>query len=122
MARLKSLFINASIIQTIKTSHIVIIFLMLVPLVMSVALALFNTISYDRLITNVDKTNRLNQIVKTEITNELWDIVAGNKSFEDGEQYRIINRITKQLENIMSTTTEIQNRQLLEVAGRAVKT
>jgi two-component system sensor histidine kinase YesM len=47
-----------------------------------ITVTLFNTIGYDRLITNVDKTNKLIQIVKTEITGELWDIVAGNKSFD----------------------------------------
>jgi two-component system sensor histidine kinase YesM len=122
IGRLKSFIVSAGIIKTIEKSHIVIIVLLLIPLVLSIAVTMINTISYDRLISNVDKTNRLNQIVKTEITNELWNIVAGNKSFADGEQYRIINRITYQLKNIMSTTTEIQNRQLLEVAGRAVQT
>jgi len=120
--RLKSLIISAGIIKTIKNSHIVIIFLLLVPLILSMAVTIFNTVSYDRLISNVDKTNQLNQIVKTEIINELWDIVAGNKLFGNGEQYRIINRISYQIENIMSTTSETQNRRLLEVAARAVDT
>jgi two-component system sensor histidine kinase YesM len=120
--RLKSFIISAGIIKTIKTSHIVIIFLLLVPLILSMAVTLFNTVSYDRLISNVDKTNRLNQIVKTEIINELWDIVAGNKLFGNGEQYRIINRISYQIEDIMSTTSETQNRRFLEVANRALDT
>jgi two-component system sensor histidine kinase YesM len=119
---IKPFFISASIIKTIKTSHIVIIILLLVPLALSITVTMLNTISYDRLITNVDKANRLNQIVKTEITNELWDIVAGNKSFEEGGQYQIIYKINSQIENIMSTTSDNQNRQLMEVAGRAVKT
>jgi two-component system sensor histidine kinase YesM len=122
LERVKTFFFSSSIIKTIKTSHIVIILLLLVPLVLSITVTLFNTISYNRLITNVDKANRLNQIVKTEITSELWDIVAGNKSFAEGEQYRIIYKINSQIEDIMRTTGETENRQLLEVAGRAVKT
>lgn len=122
LQRVKTFFFSSSIINTIKTSHIVIILLLLVPLVLSITVTLFNTISYDRLITNVDKANRLNRIVKTEITSELWDIVAGNKSFAEGEQYRIIYKINSQIEDIMRTTGETENRQLLEVAGRAVKT
>jgi two-component system sensor histidine kinase YesM len=122
LERLKSFFISASIINTIKTSHIVIIALLLVPLVMSIVVTFFNTVSYDRLITNVDKTNRLNQIVKTEIANELWDIVAGNKSFAEGRQYGIINGINAEIADIMRTTRETGNRQILEVAGRAMNT
>ena len=89
---------------------------------LSIAVILLNTISYDRLITNVEKTNKLIQIVKTEITNELWDIVAGNKSFNHGSQYLIIEGIRGRIEDIKSTTREIQNLQLLEVADRSLNT
>ena len=120
--KIGSFFISASIIKTIKTSHIVIILLLLLPFVLSIIMSLLNTISYDRLITNVDKTNRLNQIVKTEVANELWDIVAGNKMFTSGRQYLIIDDIKSQIMDIMSTTSGIHNRQLLEVADRSVNT
>jgi two-component system, sensor histidine kinase YesM len=122
LERLKSFFISASIIKTIKTSHIVIIVLLLVPLMLSLVTALFNTLSYHRLIANVEKTNALNQIVKTAVTNELWDIVAGNKSFSSGEQYRIINRINDQIADIMNNTGDVENRRLLEVVVRALNT
>jgi two-component system sensor histidine kinase YesM len=115
-------FFSSSIKKTIKTSHVVIIGFMLIPLLLSVVIFLYNTISYDRLISNVDKTNRLNQIVKSEISNELWDIVAGNKSFAEGTQYRIIDTIDYQIADIMTTTAQTENRQLLEVAGRAMNT
>jgi two-component system sensor histidine kinase YesM len=95
---------------------------MLVPLLLSAAMSFYNTITYDMLITNVNKTNRLNQIVKTEISNELWDIVAGNKFFAQGNQYNIITDINSRLGDIMSTTTARESRQLLEVAGRAMGT
>ena len=120
--RLRTFLISASIIKTIKTSHVIIIALMLVPLMISIVVTFFNTLSYDRLISNVVKTNRINQIVKTEVTNELWDIVAGNKSFADGTQYQIISRINDELNGIMRTTGETGNRQSLEVAGRAMQT
>jgi two-component system sensor histidine kinase YesM len=120
--RLKAFLISASIIKTIKTSHVVIIFLMLVPMMLSIAVAFFDTLSYDRLISNVEKTNRLNRVVSTEVTTELWDVVAGNKSFAAGSQYQIIESINTGLRDIMTTTTETENRQILEVTGRAMGT
>ena len=120
--RLKSFFISASIIKTIKTSHIVIIVLLLVPLMLLLVTALLNTISYNRLIANVERTNDLNQVVKTAVTNELWDIVAGNKSFRSGNQYQIINRITGQLKEIMDNTGDYESRSLLEGAARTMNT
>ena len=120
--KLKTLFISESIIETIRTSHVVIIALLLFPLMLSIGITFINTLSYDRLIGNVDKTNRLNQIVKTEVTNELWDIVAGNKSFADGNQYRIIDNINFELREMMQNTRETGNQHILEVAGRAIQT
>jgi two-component system sensor histidine kinase YesM len=119
--RVRAFFIGSSVKRTIKTSHVIIIGLMLIPLFMSLVISLFNTVSYDRLISNVNKTNRLNQIVKTGISNELWDIVAGNKSFNEGRQYEIISSVNSSINDIMSTTSA-GNRQLLEVAGRAMNT
>jgi two-component system sensor histidine kinase YesM len=95
---------------------------MLIPLFVSLVISVFNTVSYDRLISNVSKANRLNQIVKADVSNELWDIVAGNKSFGQGSQYGIIGDINGRLNDIKSTTVGTENRQLLEVAGRAINT
>jgi len=120
--RIKTFLINASIIKTIKKSHIVIIALLLVPLIMSIVVIFYNALSYDRLISNVDKTNRLNQVVRTDVTNELWDIVAGNISFASGNQFIIIENINSALVDIIRTTRDIENRQILEVAGRAMQT
>jgi two-component system sensor histidine kinase YesM len=95
---------------------------MLILLFVSLVVSVLNTISYDRLIRNVSKANRLNQIVKADVSNELWDVVAGNKSFVQGSQYGIIGDINSRLNDIKSTTVETENRQLLEVVGRAINT
>jgi two-component system sensor histidine kinase YesM len=42
---------------------------MLIPLFVSLVISVFNTVSYDRLISNVSKANRLNQIVKADVSN-----------------------------------------------------
>ncbi len=57
-----------------------------------------------------------------DVSNEIWDIVAGNKKFEEGRQYEIIDGINESLDDIMRTTDERESRQMLEVAGRAVET
>ena len=57
-----------------------------------------------------------------DVSNEIWDIVAGNKKFTEGSQYEIIDGINESLDDIMRTTEVRKNRQMLEVAGRAVDT
>jgi len=95
---------------------------MLVPPIINIVSFLFQIVRYDLIITNVSKTNRLNQTVKTDISDEIWDIVAGNKKFNQGQQYEIIDSINDSLKEIMRTTDVTKNRQMLEVAGRAVNT
>lgn len=95
---------------------------MITPPVITIFSFVVQMVRYDLIITNVSKTNRLNQTVKMDISNEVWDIVAGNKKFEEGRQYDIIDGINESLDDIMRTTEERENRQMLEVAGRAVDT
>jgi len=113
---------SSSIRQKIRISYIIIVGLMLVPPIINIASFLFQIVRYDLIITNVSKTNSLNQSVKTDISDEIWDIVAGNKKFSQGTQYEIIDSINNSLNEIMRTTDVTKNRQMLEVAGRAVNT
>jgi len=115
-------FNTSSIRKIIQTSYIIIIILMVIPPIISLASSWFQTLRYDRIITNVSRTNRLNQKVKTDISNEIWDIVAGNKEFQEGNQYDIIRDINANLDEIFQNTQLIESRQMLEVAGRAMDT
>ena len=80
------------------------------------------TSRYDKIITNVSKVNRLNQMVKIEISDEIWDIVAGKKLFEKGRQYEIINNIRSEIKEMSHSTNFSENRQYLEVSSRALLT
>ncbi|MDY0245272.1 MAG: sensor histidine kinase [Sphaerochaeta sp.] len=117
-----SVFKSRSIKERIKISYVIIILLMITPPVITVFSFVVQMTRYDLIITNVSKANRLNQTVKEDISNEIWDIVAGNKKFDEGNQYAIIDGINESLDDIMRTTEERENRQMLEVAGRAVDT
>ncbi len=118
----KKILNNTSIQQTIQNSYVIIIILMILAPVVSLSFSWFQTVRYDRMITNVNRTNRVNQIVQMDISNELWDIVAGNKAFSEGRQYEIIDDINERLEEIKLNTEVTKSRQLLEVIGRAMNT
>jgi hypothetical protein len=45
----------------------------------TIASSLIQSARYDDMIANVSKTNRLNQIVKSDVSNEIWDIVAATR-------------------------------------------
>ena len=95
---------------------------MILPTIYSFSVSRTYTNRYDKIITNVSKANRLNQMVKIEISNEIWDIVAGKKLFSQGSQYEIIQNIRKGIEEMAVSTELSENRQYLEVSSRALLT
>ncbi len=122
-SRLFQKLISSSSIQSMtRQTYVVIIILMAIPPFIGLTSTWAQTIRYDRIITNVNKTKTLNQIVEADISNEIWDIVAGNKDFTEGRQYEIIDSINFELDAIYQGTALVENRQMLEVAGRAVDT
>lgn len=113
---------SRSIKKTIQFSYVLIISLMILPTIYSFSVSRTYTNRYDKIITNVSKANRLNQMVKIEISNEIWDIVAGKKIFSEGKQYEIIQNIRNGIEEMAVSTELRQNRQYLEVSSRALLT
>lgn len=113
---------SRSIKKTIQFSYILIITLMVLPTIYSVSVSRTYTNRYDKLITNVSRANRLNQMVKIEISDEIWDIVAGKTIFSEGRQYEIISNIRKGIEEMAVSTVLVKNRQYLEVSSRALLT
>jgi two-component system, sensor histidine kinase YesM len=113
---------TSSIKKRLSFSYILIIFLLIIPTVYSIIISRMHTIQYDKIITNVSRANRLSQIVKTSVSDEIWDIVAGKIDFNDGKQYMILKQIRSGISDIMSSTANEKNRQLLVVASRAEST
>ena len=100
----------------------IIIALMLILPATTIISSIVQASVYDRMITNVSKANALNQVVKNGVSNAVWEIVAGNVSFTEGNQYNVIISIKDELAALMNTTSSLENRQLLEVTGRALGT
>jgi len=111
-----------SIKKKLRFSYILIIFLMIFPTFYSIIVSRIHTMQYDKIITNVSRANRLNQIIKVNISDEIWDIVAGKKEFKDGKQYIILKQIKSGISDMMESTANEKNRQLLVVASRTEKT
>lgn len=100
---------------------IIIVLMLILPLT-TITSSLVQTSLYDRMISNVNNTNALNQVVKNGVSNAVWEIVAGNNKFTDGTQYAVIASIRSDLNAIQENTSSQENKQLLEVAGRALST
>ncbi len=111
-----------SIAQKLRVSYMIIIALMLILPATTIVSSIVQSSVYDRMITNVSKANGLNQIVKTGVANAVWEIVAGNVKFTEGNQYTVIISIKNELASLMDTALSGENRQLLEVSDRTLRT
>lgn len=108
-----------SLIKRVQHTYILIIALMIVPTIYSVVVSNIHSRQYNDIITNVSLANLINSIAKKEIPDELWNIVSGRKSFNEGMQYEMLEEIKDGLSRIEQTTFDKRSRQKLEVASRA---
>jgi len=108
-----------SLIKRVQHTYILIIALMIVPTIYSVVVSNIHSRQYNDIITNVSLANLINSIAKKEIPDELWNIVSGRKSFNEGMQYEMLEEIKDGLSRIEQTTSDKRSRQKLEVASRA---
>lgn len=117
-----NLFRNKSIKDRLKVSYFVIIGLLISPCIFSLVFLNVLTSKYNRLIGNIENANSLNRMVKSDISNELWSIVVGQKSFDEGKQYEMIENVNNALSNLEASTSNKKDRQLIEVTQRTMTT
>jgi two-component system sensor histidine kinase YesM len=77
---------------------------------------------YDAMITNITTANSINGFIKPAIDTEMWNIVAGKKEFDDGDQYQIIGQVNNQIETLMANTDSDKSKIKLEVIRRTLAT
>jgi two-component system sensor histidine kinase YesM len=76
--------------------------------------------NYDAIITNITTANSINGYIKPAIDTEMWNIVAGKKDFQDGNQYQIIDQVNAQIESMITNASSDKSRIKLEVIRRTM--
>ena len=82
--------INISLRSKILFSFFIVIFLLVAINTILILEVLHFNRQYNAIITNITTANSINGFIKPAIDTEMWNIVAGKKTFESGEQYDII--------------------------------
>ena len=111
-----------SIKKNLWASYISILVLMILPTIYSISITQYHAKQYNQIIQNVTTANKINRIIKQDISNEAWEIVAGKKKWEDGQQYKILSSIESGIADILEDVNIEDSRQKLEVANRAERT
>lgn len=114
--------IHLSLRRKILLSFFIVIFMMAaINAVLIFEVLRFNR-QYDVIITNVTTANSINGYIKPAIDTEMWNIVAGKKEFNEGQQYQIINQVNTQITSMMANTDSDKAKIKLEVILRTMNT
>lgn len=111
-----------SLKNTLQRSYIILLGMMIIPTLYSIIVMQIHTRQYNNIITNVSTANRINQIAKNDIPNNLWDIVCGKKTFEESNNYNDLQAIYYGIYEMQQKTKTVDSKQKLEVALRAYST
>lgn len=119
---MKIKFKTQSLIKVIQIAFIVLIIVMIIPTIYSILVNQIHTQQYNNIITNVSNANRINQIAKNDIPNELWEIVCGKKDYFTNSPYVMIKEIYSGLDDMQHLTKSKENKRKLDVAYRTCTT
>lgn len=114
--------INISLRSKILVSFFTVILLLVAVNTMMVLEVLRFNRNYDAMITNITTANSINGFIKPAIDTEMWNIVAGKKEFDDGNQYLIIGQVNDQIETLMTNTNSDKSKIKLDVIRRTLAT
>lgn len=113
--------VAASIRKRLRSSYIVILVVMLIPVLVSLWAMRDYAARYHHVISQVDQVAALKPVVTDSIPDELFSIVAGRSSFDTSPVYRYIDETNASLDKLMTnqpTSASIE----LSVARRTMNT
>ncbi len=114
--------VNLSVRAKILLSLCIVILLMGTTNAVLVLQALNYSRQYDAIIANITTANSISGYIKPKIDAEMWQIVAGNKDFKDGDQYQIINDVNTKVRWMMDNTDSHKAKVKLDVILRSMQT
>lgn len=113
--------VDESISKRLRVSFLVLMALLLIPAVVSMGMMLHYANTYHGAIRQVERVSSLKPMVQSQIPEEMWCVVAGHKTFAEGQQYAMIQRVNTEID-ALSESAAPDNLQALVVARRTMNT
>ncbi len=123
---LKRVFNNLNVAFSIQSKILlalcVVILMMSITNVWFVSQVVGYSRQYDAIITNITTANTLSSSFKTDIDTEMWKIVAGKISFQEGKQYQLVSDANIKIQWMVDNTTSQRARIKLSGIQRTLQT
>ena len=97
------------------------VFMLVIPIIISIILMLFYAFKYHNSIVRMETITSLKTKVTEDIPGTAWNIVSGRQTFENSGIYVTIHDVEATIEDITDRTGQ-ENRLSLIVAGRTMQT
>ena len=118
MSRLKK---EKSILGQISSLSHRLVFLLVVPIIISLVLMLFYATKYHNAISRMETATKLQTIVSEEIPESAWNIVSGRQTIPESGIYATIHSVNESIDSITEAASE-ENSLSLVVARRTMQT
>lgn len=110
-----------SLSQRLRNSFRIMLVLLMIPVVVSLGLMTHYARTYHGVISQVERVSSLKPIVQTQIADEMWYVVAGHKTFDESDQYRMIDHVNNEIDAMLQNS-DSENLKELVVARRTMNT
>lgn len=111
---------------SIRTKILLLLFFVILIMGVTNIVLVFQMMSYshqyDTIINNITTANSIIGTIKPNIDNEMWKIVAGKNSFNEGQQYEIIKTVNSKVEWMIANTDSNRTKVKLDVILRTMQT
>ncbi len=97
-----------SIRGRITLSIVVVLLLMLIPAIAAIGMMTSYSHQYHDVITRMDKISSLSPVISDHLLGEMWSIVAGRVTFDEGDQYKTLDKVCQEMDELISADSASQ--------------
>ena len=83
----------SSIRGILRRSYTAVICSLTIPLVITLLLLVVIVNTYNGAVDRIDCAAQAQNVLEQELPSEIWNIISGRKTFEQGEQYAMLDQL-----------------------------
>ncbi len=111
----------SSIRGILRRSYTAVICSLTIPLVITLLLLVVIVNTYNGAVDRIDCAAQAQNVLEQELPSEIWNIISGRKTFEQGEQYAMLDQLYGLTDDLTKTASDGQQK-YLNAAVRALDT
>ncbi len=92
----------------ITLSIFVVLLMMLIPAIASIGMMTSYARQYHDVITRMDRISSLSPLINDNLLGEMWSIVAGRVTFDEGDQLKTLDEVCREMDSLIAADSASQ--------------